>query len=452
MRNTRTFALLALTTAGVLWGTTVPMTKVALGWLGPGWLAVVRFAIAALLLAIPARRQLRAALTPSILGWGAAGFGVVLVVQNAGVARTSVSHGSLLNASIPILVAIIAAVSGKSRIGALSWTGFALATAGVIVVASGDGGSATLTGDGLVLASVGLCAVFVAAQPRLLAGRDPMAVTAVQFAAGGLVALPFALGFDTPLAAPTSAGPVLAVVGLIVGGTLLPFTLLAYGQARVAPEVAGAFLNLEPLVGALAGFMLFGDPAGIVQVLGALAVLGGIGLTAAPLLPFQLPRPSLRRVSLRRLSLRRLSLRRLSLPREDVWVSGVGVQRQRSTADVRGGVLSQTAQHDAPRFRPAERPPRGQERQREQSPGDVLVRRQKRGSRQYDGWVYRGVVGDRAGKAVGDQRRRDRLLSEQRGDLVEGVGHRGRRRRVGGRHRGGPEQHRGLGHERRPPR
>src|SRR5689334_8971190 len=183
MRNTRIFALLALTTAGVLWGTTVPLTKVALDWLGPGWLAAVRFLIAALLLAVPARRRLRAALTPAILGWGAAGFGVVLVVQNAGVARTSVSHGALLNASIPILVAIIAAVSGKSRVSALSWTGFGLATAGVAVVASGGGGSATLTGDGLVLASVGLCAAFVAAQPRLLAGRDPMAVTAVQFAA-----------------------------------------------------------------------------------------------------------------------------------------------------------------------------------------------------------------------------------------------------------------------------
>jgi O-acetylserine/cysteine efflux transporter len=468
MRNTRTFALLALTTAGVLWGTTVPMTKVALGWLGPGWLAVVRFAIAALLLAIPARRQLRAAFTPAILGWGAAGFGVVLVVQNAGVARTSVSHGSLLNASIPILVAIIAAVSGKSRIGALSWTGFALATAGVIVVASGDGGSATMAGDGLVLASVGLCAAFVAAQPRMLAGRDPMAVTAVQFAAGAVVALPFALGFDGLPAAPTSTGPVLAVAGLIVGGTLLPFTLLAHGQARVAPEVAGAFLNLEPLVGALAGFVLFGDPAGVVQVLGALGVLGGIGLTAAPLLPFRLPRPSLPRPSLALLrgssgkngagnhyfrevvakDGRRLGVGAAGQPVR----SGAGIQRQRSRPDVGGVVLAQTAQHDTPRFGPAERPPRGQERQREQAPRDIRIRRQKRGGRQYDGRVYRGVVGDRGGQAVRDQRRRDRLLGEQRGDLVEGVGHRGRGRRVGGRHRAGPEQHRGLGHERRPPR
>jgi drug/metabolite transporter (DMT)-like permease len=425
MRNTRTFALLALTTAGVLWGTTVPLTKVALGWLGPGWLAVARFAIAALLLAIPARRQLRAALTPSILAWGAAGFGVVLVVQNAGVARTSVSHGALLNASIPILVAIIAAFSGKSRVSALSWTGFGVATAGVAVVASGGGGSATLTGDGLVLAAVGLCAAFVAAQPRLLAGRDPMAVTAVQFAAGAVVALPYALGFDAPLAAPASIGPVLTVLGLIVGGTLLPFTLLAYGQARVAPEVAGAFLNLEPLVGALAGFTLFGDPAGVAQLLGAVAVLGGIGLTALPLIaPSRSPlAPAL---------------------------AGAGVDGQGAGADVGGRVVAEGSQHHPPRLRPAERPPRRQQGQREQAPRNVLLRRQERGGREYDRGVYGGVVHDGGGQRIRDRRRGDRLVAQVRRDLVERVGDRRRRPRVGGRRGREPEHQRRLRHERRP--
>jgi drug/metabolite transporter (DMT)-like permease len=444
MRNTRIFALLALTTAGVLWGTTVPLTKVALDWLGPGWLAAVRFLVAALLLAIPARRRLRAALTPAILGWGAAGFGVVLVVQNAGVARTSVSHGALLNASIPVLVAIIAAVSGKGRVGALSWTGFALATAGVAVVATGGGGSSTLTGDGLVLASVGLCAAFVSAQPRLLAGRDPMAVTAVQFAVGGLVAVPFALGFDGPVTAPRSAGPVVAVAALIVAGTLLPFTLLAFGQSRVAPEVAGAFLNLEPLVGASAGFVLFGDPAGIAQLLGGLAVVGGIGLTAAPLLP----RP---RLSLPLLRERRRSRRPVDAGQVAA-LAGAGVERQGPCTDVRRGVFAQAAQHDAPRFGPAERPPRGQQRQREEPSRDVLVRRQQRGRRQDDRRVHRGIAGDRGGEPVRDRRRRDRLFGQQRGDLVEGVGDRSRRRRERGRHRGRPEQRRGRAGESRPRR
>ena len=56
----------------------------------------------------------------------------------------------------------------------------------------------------------------------------------------------------------------LAAVALTACGTLLPFTLFAYGQSRVRAEVAGAFLNLEPLVGAIAGAVVFAIPAQLV--------------------------------------------------------------------------------------------------------------------------------------------------------------------------------------------
>jgi drug/metabolite transporter (DMT)-like permease len=130
---------------------------------------------------------------------------------------------------------------------------------------------------------VALSAVFVVVQPRLLAGRDPAAVTAVQFGAGALTALPFALVFEGAPAAPHAAGPVIAVAALALAGTLLPFWLFAYGQSRVPAELAGAFLNLEPLVGAAAGWLAFGEVAAVGQLLGAIAVLGGIALgTLAP--------------------------------------------------------------------------------------------------------------------------------------------------------------------------
>ncbi len=291
MRNRR--ALAALTTAGLLWGTTVPLTKVAVGWLGPGWLTVIRFIAAGLLLAWPARRGLRAALHPAVLAWGAVGYGLVLVLQNAGVARTSVSHAALLVGTTPVLVALISLALGRGRAGALSWAGFGLALAGVGVVAWNGGGSATRTGDGLVLASLVLSAAYVVAQPRLLAGRDPVAVTAVQLAAGALVALPIAAGLDGLPAAPPGPVALLVVGGLIVAGTLAPFTLFAYGQSRVNAELAGAFLNLEPLVGAVAGALAFGDPLGVAQVLGGTAILGGIALSAAPLLFAKPARPRL---------------------------------------------------------------------------------------------------------------------------------------------------------------
>ena len=80
-------ALVALVAAGLLWGLTVPLSKLALEWLDGGWLTVTRFAIAAPLLAVLARKHLRAAFTPRILLAGAIGYGLVIVLQNSGSSR-----------------------------------------------------------------------------------------------------------------------------------------------------------------------------------------------------------------------------------------------------------------------------------------------------------------------------------------------------------------------------
>jgi len=50
MNTSRRHAVAALTAAGLLWGTTVPLSKLALLWLAPGWLTVLRFGLAAAVL------------------------------------------------------------------------------------------------------------------------------------------------------------------------------------------------------------------------------------------------------------------------------------------------------------------------------------------------------------------------------------------------------------------
>ncbi|MFL5874749.1 MAG: DMT family transporter, partial [Solirubrobacteraceae bacterium] len=162
-----------------------------------------------------------------------------------------------------------------------AWVGFALALAGVGIVAGGGGGGATLGGDALMLASVTVSATFVVVQSGLLRGQDPIAVTAVQMFAGALAAVPNAALEGLPNA-PASGAPVVALTALATVGTLAPFALFAYGQSRVAPELAGAFLNLEPLVGTAAGALVFGDPFGPLQLLGGAVILLGIGLSTAP--------------------------------------------------------------------------------------------------------------------------------------------------------------------------
>ena len=280
--NRRTFA--ALLSAGLLWGTTVPLSKLALHWLPPGWLSFVRFALAAAILLPLARRQLRTAFRPAVLVSGALGYGGSVVLQNAGIARTSVTHAALLIGTAPVLVAVIAAVWQRAVARPVAWAGFALSLGGVALVTGGHGGGASATGDALVVASLVVSATFTVAQTRRLKGRDPIATTGVQFLGAALAALPFAALTEGRPAAPPGLGPVAAVAVLAAFGTLLPFALFAYGQSRVPAEVAGAFFNVEPFVGAVAGAVFFGNPAGPEQLAGGAAVVAGIALSSLPLL------------------------------------------------------------------------------------------------------------------------------------------------------------------------
>lgn len=274
-------AISALVAAGSLWGVTVALSKLSLHWLDPSWLTAMRFAVAAPVLALIGRRGLREALSIRILAAGAVGYGAVVLLQNVGIEHTSVSHGAIIVGALPVVVALVAAGLGRGTGRPVVWLGYGVALLGIVFVAKGGGGGASARGDILVFASVVLSGGFIALQPGLLRGRDTAAVTAVQLLAGELVSLPVALAGGLPHA-PASPGPVIAFSALALAGTVLPFWLFAYGQARVAPELAGVFVNLEPLVGAVVGWVAFANPVGVWQLLGALAVVTGILISLVP--------------------------------------------------------------------------------------------------------------------------------------------------------------------------
>ena len=280
MTNSRRLTFPALIAAGVLWGTTVPLSKLALGWMAPGWLAFARFALAAVILLVASRSRLRGAWSPAILISGGLGYGGSVLLQNLGIERTSVTHAALLIGATPVLVAIIAAALRHSVARPLAWAGFGLSLAGVGFIASGRGSGSTPGGDGLVLAAQLVSACFTVSQARLLRGRDPVAVTGLQLLSAAVMVLPVALLTEHHMAGPASPAALLATFGLVLAGTVGPTALFAFGQSKVAADVAGAFLNIEPLVGAILGMALFADPLGPAQVAGGLAIVAGIGLSS----------------------------------------------------------------------------------------------------------------------------------------------------------------------------
>lgn len=272
-------ALIALMLAGSTWGLTLPLSAVALRGVAPAALVSIRFGCAASILAVIARRgSLRAALTWRIAWWGVLGYGAVVLTQCEGVERTSLSHAAVLGGIVPVLVVLIAIARGSKRPSALGTLGLLGAVGGAGLFTSG-GGHASLAGDALVLLA-GVCfSFYIVAQPALLAGRDAVAVTAVQMGAASIVLAPIAL-FAEP--APHISGSIgLALLGLVVVGSLLPFALYAWGQTRVPHELAGAFLNVEALVGGLIGVVAFHNQMGLAQVLAVALIAAGLLLVAA---------------------------------------------------------------------------------------------------------------------------------------------------------------------------
>ena len=85
-----------------------------------------------------------------------------------------------------------------------------------------------------------LSALTIEAQSRLMPGRDPIGVTAVQMSAAALVALPLALVAGALPTAPPTVTQAANGVALIVLGSLLPAT-------TVVPHYSLAWIGLDSL-------------------------------------------------------------------------------------------------------------------------------------------------------------------------------------------------------------
>jgi O-acetylserine/cysteine efflux transporter len=271
-------ALIALVLAGSTWGLTLPLAAVVLRGASPAWLVSLRFGCAAIVLSLLVGREgMRRAYSTRIALWGMLGYAAVVLLQSEAIERTSVSHAAVLGGIVPALVILIAIARGHQRPSRVVALGLLGAVGGVALFA-GSGGHASLSGDALVLLASVFSAIYIFAQPSLLVGRNAVAVTAVQMGAAAVSTLPIALfGESAPR---MHGGPLLALIGLVVVGSLLPFTLYAWSQTRVPRELSGAFLNLEALVGGLIGVFAFHDPLGLEQASGMAFLIGGLVLVA----------------------------------------------------------------------------------------------------------------------------------------------------------------------------
>lgn len=275
----------AMLLLALVWGLSIPVTKLGLVTMPPLTLTAIRFAVAIpfMMLLLIGKEPLPWKALPAVSSLGVLGIGVGQVAQTFGVAGTSASIGTILSATIPLFIVLFAMIRLKQAVSISQIVGVVAAFAGIVVVASenaGDAGVAGTTALGPIWMLVSALAVaFYYVWSVELTNRYGTVVVATWSTVFGFVALVPWAGWEAHHTSFELTGQALgaaAYLGLAVtaAGLFLWLRILRDVPASIAASVQ----YLQPVFGIAASAIMFGDKivpqflAGVALILAGLAM------------------------------------------------------------------------------------------------------------------------------------------------------------------------------------
>lgn len=273
----------------LMWGLSIPITKLGLGSIPPMTLTALRFMVAVPLMMFLARRELRVpakAVLP-IVGLGVMGITLGNVAQSFGVQGTSASVATILSATIPLFIVILAAVRFRQPVTPLQWSGLLAAFFGIALVAIGSGpgvddiSRTTVSGVVLMLISAVGIAIYHIWSAELTEKYGLMPVAAWNMLVGLVTVLPLAGWEMSRQPVDVTAQALAAVIYLGVVVTVIGLILWLYLLKMVPARIAASVQYLQPVFGIGASAFLFGDKLGLLFAAGVILVLAGLALAAS---------------------------------------------------------------------------------------------------------------------------------------------------------------------------
>ncbi len=223
---------------------------------------------------------------PSMLALAAFSVGAFNTLLYLSAKTTTALNITLVNSTIPVMVALLAWILLRDRVRPFQAIGIALALLGMLVVVS-RGELAVFTrlafqpGDLIMVAAVFCWGLFSVLLRRQSVPLHPLAFLTVQIALGVLVILPFYLldllfisgGFEL---APDKLPPLLYVA---VFPGLLAYAFWNHGVNTIGPSKAAMFMYLNPVFAAVLAGLFLGERLSVFHFIGGLLILLGLLLT-----------------------------------------------------------------------------------------------------------------------------------------------------------------------------
>jgi drug/metabolite transporter (DMT)-like permease len=268
--KSRTLGFVACAIASCFWGCGFFFGKIALAEMSSAHMVLYRFLFAMPVL-LPLLVTHRPGLSPREWAWLALasflGVPVQFLIQFYALSITTVSHAALMVGTMPVILAVGAALFAHERMDWVGWAALAGSTCGAGLIAlngaAGGTGGVTLAGDLLVVVSLVIALFWLLINKELVGRHSHVVVTAYGLLIGTvmlMVWVPVRYGMPPVAGVSLKAWLALAASGVLCTATT---TLLwNWGMTRVPASQAGVLLNIEPLMGSLLGVLVLGERLG----------------------------------------------------------------------------------------------------------------------------------------------------------------------------------------------
>jgi drug/metabolite transporter (DMT)-like permease len=226
--------------------------------------------------------------TLRILIMGGLGFGLYQILWTTGLQSIPAGDSALIIASTPVLVAVLAVVSGADTFTPMKFAGAILSFLGVVVVIAAGVGislSGSAAGSALTLAAATCWASYTVLAAPVLRRHSPLVLTTWATIGGTLVLVPVGIA---QLLAPGALDQVWAgrlvpvVLAIAYSGVLaaaIANIIVFNGVRLLGPTRVITLQSFVPAMAVVLAFVFLGEPIRPAQLVGGAIIVLGVALT-----------------------------------------------------------------------------------------------------------------------------------------------------------------------------